>query len=90
MINYIYYEKKICPPGQICVGSNFLVTILVFVILLLLFFIIGNVLPNNKFTSLEKERPIKKKKVVPKVLQNQMQIIKCQKNKIILKVEIIL
>lgn len=49
-------KKKVCPPGQVCVGSNLLVTVLIFVILLLLFFIIGNVLPNNKFTSLDKVR----------------------------------
>ena len=47
-------RKKVCPPGQICVGSNLLVTVLIFVILLLLFFIVGNIFPNNKFTSLDK------------------------------------
>ncbi len=49
-------KKKVCPPGQICVGSNFLVTVLVFVILLLIFFIFNNIYHNNKFTSLEKVR----------------------------------
>ena len=54
-------KKKVCPPGQICVGSNFLVTILIFVILLLLFFIINNIYHSNKFTSLDKIRPPRKK-----------------------------
>lgn len=56
-------KKKVCPPGQICVGSNFLVTVLIFVILILLFFILGQVFPDNKFTSLEKKntRPCSKK-----------------------------
>ena len=49
-------KKKVCPPGQICVGSNFLVTVLIFVILLLIFFIFNNIYQNNKFTSLEKVR----------------------------------
>lgn len=49
-------KKKVCPPGQICVGSNFLVTVLVFVIILLLFFIVGNIYQSNKFTSLDKVR----------------------------------
>ena len=49
-------KKKTCPPGQICIGSNLLVTILVFVIIILLFFILGQVFSDNKFTSLDKKR----------------------------------
>lgn len=52
-------KKKTCPPGQICIGSNILITVLVFVIILLLFFIIGNIIPDNKFTTLQKKRPVK-------------------------------
>ena len=54
--NIISYEKKVCPPGQICVGSNLLVTVLVFVILLLIFYSFNNIYHNNKFTSLDKVR----------------------------------
>ena len=48
-------KKKVCPLVKF-VGSNFLVTVLIFVILLLIFFIFNNIYQNNKFTSLEKVR----------------------------------
>ena len=65
-------KKKVCPPGQICVGSNFLVTVLIFVILLLVFFIVNNIYQSNKFTTLDKVRP-PKKSCAQKTLINNVQ-----------------
>jgi len=47
-------KKKICPPGQLCIGSNFLVTVLVFVIAILLFYLLTSNISNNKFSVLNK------------------------------------
>ena len=48
-------KRKVCPPGQFCIGSNFLITVLVFVIIILLFYLLRNNLGNNTFLSLNKQ-----------------------------------
>jgi hypothetical protein len=48
-------KRKVCPPGQFCIGSNFLITVLVFVIIILLFYLLRNNLGNNTFFSLNKQ-----------------------------------
>jgi hypothetical protein len=48
-------KKKICPPGQLCIGSNFLITVLVFVIIILLFYLLRNNLASNTFLTLNKQ-----------------------------------
>jgi len=56
-------KKKICPPGKICITSNILVTILIFVILILLFFIFSSgISPKN----LNIQKNFKKSKVKKK------------------------
>ncbi len=48
-------KKKVCPPGQFCIGSNFLITVLVFVIIILLFYLLRNNLGSNTFLTLDKQ-----------------------------------
>ena len=48
-------KKKVCPPGRVCIKSNFLITVLVFVIVILLFYLLRNEVSNNKFTALNKK-----------------------------------
>ena len=48
-------KKKVCPPGRVCIKSNFLITVLVFVIIILLFYLLRNEVSNNKFTALNKK-----------------------------------
>ena len=63
-------KKKVCPPGQICVGSTVLITILIFVILILVFFIMKTVIPNNKFNTMEQSLPKKKRKCIKNIDTN--------------------
>ena len=63
-------KKKTCPPGKICIGSNILITILVFVIILLIFFIMKTVIPDNTFSSLAKPNI----KSYPKVAMNNQNV----------------
>jgi hypothetical protein len=52
--NIILMKKKVCPPGRVCIKSNFLITVLVFVIVILLFYLLRNDVPSNKFSTLNK------------------------------------
>lgn len=47
-------KKKVCPPGRVCIKSNFLITVLVFVIVILLFYLLRNNVSSNKFFTLNK------------------------------------
>uniref|UniRef100_A0A6C0JB23 Uncharacterized protein n=1 Tax=viral metagenome TaxID=1070528 RepID=A0A6C0JB23_9ZZZZ len=79
-------KKKVCPPGQICVGSNLLITILIFVIVLLLFFILGNVIPKETISSLDNfssyNRPLNNNKSIQnnKSINNNKSIKECSKS----------
>jgi hypothetical protein len=48
-------KRKVCPPGQLCIGSNFLITVLVFVIIILLFYLLRNNVSSNTFFTLDKQ-----------------------------------
>tara|TARA_B100000767_G_scaffold100201_1_gene96193 strand:+ start:1842 stop:2600 length:759 start_codon:yes stop_codon:yes gene_type:complete len=64
-------KKKICPPGKICITSNILVTILIFVILILLFFIFSSgISPKNlNIQKNFKKSKVKKKNCIEKTLK---------------------
>jgi hypothetical protein len=54
LFNIILMKKKVCPPGRVCIKSNFLITVLVFVIVILLFYLLRNNVSSNKFFTLNK------------------------------------